>query len=103
MVTVLQKGWVVMKRFTLLAVTAFALLTPTVAFGQAAFTYRPELRGWIPNPPAATGVMKARTLGETIVRHEAMAQGYRGTRMAQAAAHCDRIIKDAREALRQQF
>lgn len=91
-----------MKRFTLLAVATFALLAPTVAFGQAPFTYRPELRGWIPNPPAASGVMTPRTPGETIARHEAMAQGYRGTRMAQAAVHCDRMIKEARERMRRE-
>jgi len=92
-----------MKRFTILAVAVFALLAPTVAFGQAPFTYRPELRGWIPNPSVATGTMKPRTPGETIVRHEAMAQGYRGTRMAQAAVHCERIIAQAREEIRRQF
>jgi hypothetical protein len=93
-----------MKRFTLLAAVAFALLVPTAAAAQAPFVYRPELRGWIPvPPPAAPGVVKPRTPGEIIVRHEAMAHGYRGTRMAQAAVHCDRMIKEAREALRRQF
>jgi hypothetical protein len=32
-----------------------------------------------------------------------MANGYRGTRMAHAAVHCDRMVKEAREALRRQF
>jgi hypothetical protein len=92
-----------MKRFTLLAVAAFALLVPTVAGAQAPYVYRPELRAWVFVPKPAPGVFAARTPGETIARHEAMANGYRGGRMAQAAAHCDRMIKQAREELRRQF
>ena len=93
-----------MKRFTLLAVAACALLIPTVAGAQAPFVYRPELRGWIPVPKAAPAAVAApRTPAETIARHEAMAIGYRGTRMAQAAVHCDRMIKQAREEMRRQF
>jgi hypothetical protein len=92
-----------MKRFTLLAVVASALLLPTVAGAQAPYVYRPELRAWVFVPKPAPGVVAPRTAGETIVRHEAMANGFRGTRMAQAAVHCDRMIKEAREALRRQF
>ena len=92
-----------MKRFTLLAVAAFALLVPTAAGAQAPYVYRPELRAWVFVPKPAPGVFEARTPAETIARHEAMANGFRGTRMAQAAVHCDRMIKEAREALRRQF
>ena len=93
-----------MKRFTLLAIAAFVLLSPTVVGAQAPFVYRPELRGWIPVPQSApTAVVTPRSAGETIVRHEAMAQGYRGTRMAQAAVHCDRMVTQAREAIRREF
>lgn len=92
-----------MTRFTLLAAVSFALLVPAVAGAQANFTYRPELRGWIPNPPAVSGTMTPRTPAETITRHEAMAHAYRGTRMAQAAVHCDRMVREAREELRRQF
>jgi hypothetical protein len=92
-----------MKRFTLFATVAFALLVPTVATAQAPYVYRPELRAWVFVPKAASGVVAPRTAGENIVRHEAMANGYRGTRMAQAAVHCDRMIKEAREALRREF
>ncbi len=93
-----------MKRLTtLLVAAAFALLVPTVAGAQAPYVYRPELRAWVFVPKPATGVFTPRTPGENIARHEAMAHGYRGTRMAQAAVHCDRIIKEAREELRRQF
>jgi hypothetical protein len=92
-----------MKRFALLSVVAFALLVPTAAAAQAPYVYRPELRAWVFVPKPVAGVVTPRTPGEEIVRHEAMAHGYRGTRMAQAAAHCDRMVKDAREALRREF
>jgi hypothetical protein len=92
-----------MKRFTLFAAVAFALLVPTVAAAQAPYVYRPELRGWVFVPKAAPGAIAPRTAAENIARHEAMANGYRGTRMAQAAVHCDRMIKEAREALRRSF
>ena len=92
-----------MKRFTLLAAVAFALLVPTVATAQAPYVYRPELRTWVFVPKAAPGVMTPRTPGENIVRHEAMANAYRGTRMAQAAVHCDRMVKEAREKMRREF
>ena len=93
-----------MKRFTtLLAAAAFTLLVPNVADAQAPYVYRPELRAWVFVPKPAPGVLEGRTPAENIARHEAMANGYRGTRMAQAAMHCDRMAKEAREALRRQF
>ena len=33
--------------------------------------------------------------------HAAIAQSYRGTRIAQAAAHCERIVANAREAAKE--
>jgi hypothetical protein len=93
-----------MKRFTtLLAAAAFTFLVPTVASAQAPYVYRPELRAWVFVPKPAPGVFTPRTPAETIARHEAMANGFRGTRMAQAAVHCDRMIKEARAELRRQF
>ena len=84
------KGWVVMKRFVLLTVAALALLVPTIAdAAQAPFVYRPELRQWVPVPPEPGKGVTTRTLREEIARHQAMAQAHRGTRMAQAAVHCD--------------
>ena len=88
-----------MKRFVLLTVAALALLAPTVASaGQAPFVYRPELRQWVPVPPEPDKGVTTRTLREEIARHESMARAYRGTRMAQAAVHCDRIMAQLREA-----
>lgn len=90
-----------MKRFTtLLATAAVALLVPTVAGAQAPYVYRPELRTWVFVPKLAAGVVAPQTPSEKIARHEAMAQHHRGTRMAQAAEHCDRMVNDARAALR---
>jgi hypothetical protein len=92
-----------MTRITLLAAVAFALLVPTVAAAQAPYVYRPELRAWVYVPTPAPGVVAPRTPEENIARHEAMANGHRGTRMAQAAVHCDRMVKEARERLRREF
>lgn len=94
-----------MKRFTLLALVAFALLAPTVAYGQGAkFVYRPEFKQWVVVPPPAPVAAAAvtPTPNEIIVRHEAMAAAFRGGRMAHAATHCDRIVAQARETLRKQ-
>ena len=94
-----------MKRFTLLAVVAFALLAPTIAYGQGAtFVYRPEFKQWVVVPPPAPIAAAAvtPTPNEIIAKHEAMAAGLRGGRMAQAATHCDRMVAQARETLRKQ-
>lgn len=88
-----------MKRFCLLTVAALALLVPTIAnAAQAPFVYRPELRQWVPVPPEPGKGVITRTLREESARHENMAHAYRGTRMAQAAVHCDRMIAQLREA-----
>jgi hypothetical protein len=87
-----------MKHLALLAVAALALLVPTVAnAGQAPFVYRPELRQWVPLPPAPGKGVMTRTLREEIARHERMAHAYRGTRMAQAAVHCERMMAQLKE------
>jgi hypothetical protein len=94
-----------MKRFALLAVVAFALLAPTVAYGQGAkFVYRPEFKQWVVVPQAAPLAVpdQTSTPNEIIAKHEAMANAHRGGRMAQAAMHCDRMVAQAREALRKQ-
>ena len=88
-----------MKRFALLPAVAFALLVPAAAGAQAPYVYRPELRAWIYVPKPAPAAVAPHTTAEHIARHEAMAQNHRGTRMAQAAEHCDRMVKDARAAM----
>jgi hypothetical protein len=88
-----------MKRFALLTTVVFALLVPTAAAAQAPYVYRPELRAWIFVPTPAPTAVVSHNPAEHIARHEAMAQHHRGTRMAQAADHCDRMITDARAAL----
>jgi hypothetical protein len=88
-----------MKRFYLLTIAALALLVPTIAnAGQAPFVYRPELRQWVPVPPEPSKSVITRTLRDEIARHLNMANAYRGTRMAQAAVHCDRMMAQLREA-----
>lgn len=94
-----------MKRFTLLAVVALALLAPTVAYGEGAkFVYRPELKQWVVVPPAPQAAANAvtPTPNDIIAKHEAMAHAYRGSRMAHAATHCDRMVAEARDTLRKQ-
>ena len=85
-----------MKRFALLPAVVFALLVPAAAGAQAPYVYRPELRAWIYVPKAPSTAAVPHTRAEHIARHEAMAQRHRGTRMAQAAEHCDRMVKNAR-------
>jgi hypothetical protein len=90
-----------MKRFALATLAAFALLVPTVAAAQGVqFVYRPELRGLVPAPRPqveSSAPVVARSAEEQIARHQAMALTFRGARHAQAAAHCDRLIAEARK------
>jgi hypothetical protein len=70
--------------------------------------YRPELRTMVPTPEQAAPTVSTVTPApqDVIARHEAMARGYRahpaGRGVATAAAHCDKLVKDARAELRQQ-
>lgn len=91
-----------MKRFTLLTVAVVTLLVPAFASAEGfTFVYRPELRQWIGVPRAVEAApVAAMTPQALAARHEAMAIAYRGGRNAQAADHCDRIVKDARAAAR---
>jgi hypothetical protein len=90
-----------MKHFALVTLAAFALLVPAVASAQGLqFVYRPELRAVVAVPPATAETATpaaARSAAEEIARHEAMGHAYRGTRIAQAAVHCDRAITEARK------
>jgi hypothetical protein len=49
-------------------------------------------------PPEPGKSVITRTLRDEIARHQNMANAYRGTRMAQAAVHCDRMMAQLREA-----
>jgi hypothetical protein len=94
-----------MKRFTLLALVAFALLVPVIARAEGArFVYKPEFKQWVVVPPPAPvgAAAVTPTPNEIVARHEAMAAAYRGGRMAHAARHCDRMVAQARETLRKQ-
>lgn len=88
-----------MKRFTFLAIVAAALLMPTFARAEGAtFTYRPELRQWVPVPaPVRAAAAAPLTAEARVAKHEAMAHGQRATRMMQGAAHCERMMQQARE------
>jgi hypothetical protein len=91
-----------MKRLALLSIVAATLLVPTFASAEGLkFVYRPELRQWIAVPePVERPAAATLTPHQQAARHEAMAQAHRGGRNAQAADHCDRMIKQAREAAR---
>ena len=100
-----------MKRFALVTAAAIALLAPTIAGAQGVeLVYRHELRGMVavPRRPVQPGASVeerkpavVRTFSEEIAYHQAMAAAYRGTKIAQAAVHCDRLIAEAREARKQ--
>jgi hypothetical protein len=87
-----------MKRFTFLALVTAALLMPTFARAEGTtFTYRPELRQWVPVPAPVSAAAVSLTAEARLAKHEAMAHGQRNTRMLQGAAHCDRMMQQARE------
>jgi len=93
-----------MKRFFLVALAAFALLTPNFAAAQDALrlVYRPELRAFVPAPQQAKPAAPVSTLtpAETIARHQAMVRGHRVNPNGHVAmtAHCDQLVKQAIEA-----
>jgi hypothetical protein len=96
-----------MKRFAFAVIATAALVAPSIASAQGVdLVYRPELRGLVavPKPlqrvePAAPIV--ARTFDQEIAHHQTMAAAFRGTKIAQAAAHCDSQVAQAREARKQ--
>jgi hypothetical protein len=118
-----------MKRTFLIAVAGLALLYPTAVSAQDwVLVYRPELRGMVGsrvqtaatksvkhtcaccNSEEADGCKEATccsgdkttAAAEAIRRHEAMAAGLRGNPWVAIAAldHCDRLIAEARSAIR---
>jgi hypothetical protein len=88
-----------MKRFTILAVVALALLAPTVAYGEGAkFVYRPELKQWVVVPHAAPVAAAAVAATQKDgAKHEAMDAKCCGARMANDATHCEHMMAMAHE------
>jgi hypothetical protein len=107
--------WFIMKRSIFVTIAALALLVPTTAGAQGVKTvYRPEVHGTMVVVPdaAAQPAVKAVTLTpvEIISRHEAMLVGRRAGANARggaagfaAADHCERLITEAKKALRKEF
>lgn len=95
-----------MKRFTLVAFALFSIVLPSVASAQGHMVYRPELRTYVfvPAETKAVAAPVVETPADVIARHTAMAMGYRlnanDRGIAAAAAHCDRMVAEARETLR---
>jgi hypothetical protein len=91
-----------MKRFSLLAAAAFALLAPSfVSAGPVKLVYRPEFRAYVMAKPETKGETVARSRKEEIAFHEAMAMAYRTANrkgVFDPALHCDRLIAQLRKA-----
>jgi hypothetical protein len=100
-----------MTRFYFVAVAALALLVPALAFAQVKTVYIPGAhpRVVVVQPeketPAAAVEKAPLTPVQVIARHEPMANGYRAANRVNyaAVAHCDRLVAEARAALRREF
>lgn len=100
-----------MKRFFTVAIGALALLAPTLTVAQVKTVYIPGAhpRVVVVQPeqetPGATVEKAAPTPVQVITRHERMATMHRmNVRVNHSAvAHCDRLVADARAALRKNF
>ena len=101
-----------MKRLVLVAITAFALLVPTLTFAQKVMTvYRPEVHGTIvvvpqiPATPAVRAEKEPLRPEKVIALHEPMAANHRIANRVNysAVAHCDRLVAAARAELRKNF
>jgi len=94
-----------MTRFFVIAIAAFALLVPTLTSAQVKTTYIPGAhpRVVVVQPaqetPTANVVKAPLTPAQIIARHAPMAAAHRGGARVNysAAAHCDRLIADARK------
>ena len=100
-----------MKRFFFVAIAAFALLVPTMTFAQVKTVYIPGAhpRVVVVQPeneePTPRFEKAPLTPAQVIARHETMAAAQRGNPRVNysAVAHCDRLVADARAALRKNF
>jgi hypothetical protein len=104
--------WLVMKRFFFAAIVGFALLVPALTFAQVTTVYIPGAHPRVvvvqsgnDETPTATVEKAPLTPVQTIAEHQPMANGYRlANRVNYAAvAHCDRLVAEARAALRKEF
>ena len=94
-----------MTRFLFAPIAAFALLMPSLASGQVKTEYIPGAHPRVVVVPAEdeTKVQRAPlTPAEIIAIHTRMAAALRGNLRVDysAVAHCDRLVAEARAALR---
>jgi len=97
-----------MKRFSFIAIAAFALLVPAVSFAQVKTVYVPGAhpRVVVVQPEKEAPAVKARlTPAQVIARHEPMANSYRTANRVNhsAVAHCDQMVAQARADLDKTF
>src|SRR5688500_1949117 len=103
--------WFAMKRFFVVTIAAFALLVPTLTFAQVTTVYIPGAHPRVvvvpptQDRPAAKVEKAPLTPVQVIALHEPMAAAYRGGARVNysAVAHCDRLVAEARAALRKNF
>jgi hypothetical protein len=95
-----------MKRFFIVAIAALALLVPALTFAQVTTVYIPGAhpRVVVVQPQNVTPA-PALTPAQVIAHHEPMAAAQRGSTRVNypAVAHCDRLVAEARAALRKSF
>jgi hypothetical protein len=100
-----------MKRFSLVAISALALLVPTLTFAQVQAAYIPGAHPRVVVSPSdketATAQVERAPMTPThvIARHAAMgaAQGAHPHVNYSAVAHCDRLMTEARKQVRANF
>ena len=100
-----------MKRFFFVAVAAVGLLIPALTFAQVETVYIPGAHPRVvvvqpaKDTPAAAVEKTPLTPAQVITLHEPMANGYRAANRVNysTVAHCDRLVPEARAALRKTF
>ena len=100
-----------MKRFFFVAIAAFALLVPALTVAQVKTVYVPGSHPSVvvvaPDKETPTAKVEQAPLTpvQVIAVHRPMANGYRTANRVNyaAVAHCDRLVAEARAALRKNF
>jgi hypothetical protein len=98
-----------MKRLFVVAITALALLVPTLTFAQVKTVYIPGTHPRVvvvqPETPSVKVERAPLTPAEVIARHQPMAGMHRVNPRVNysAVAHCDRLVAEARATLRKNF